>query len=346
MYRICKVLNHNGVIALDMNDSKEYVLLGKGVGFGKKPGERFEQPADCTVYSLQETSSRGDAAELIKSIQPEYFQMANRILNEAERHFGKIDRSILFPMADHIAFAVQRLQKGEKISNPLTEDIKTLFHSEFKVASMIQTILKEEKQIDIDEDEIGYVALHIHSALEKESVSVSMQMARAVRDCVSVIEEQRGIRINVMSLSYNRLMNHVKYMVARVLKGESLKVNMNDYVQHNFPDAFELATTVCDHLSHALHKPLEELEIGYLAMHIERIRHLCTERAIQYAVSVHFFSFFWEKRTKVDKKILEKRTKTVEKVLEKRTKAGEKVLEKRTKAAKKVLEKRTNILAG
>ena len=154
MYRICKVLNHNGVIALDMNDSKEYVLLGKGVGFGKKPGERFEQPADCTVYSLQETSSRGDAAELIKSIQPEYFQMANRILNEAERHFGKIDRSILFPMADHIAFAVQRLQKGEKISNPLTEDIKTLFHSEFKVASMIQTILKEEKQIDIDEDEI------------------------------------------------------------------------------------------------------------------------------------------------------------------------------------------------
>ena len=39
---------------------------------------------------------------------------------------------------------------------------------------------------------------------------------------------------------------------------------MNDYVQHNFPESFELATTVCDHLSHALHKPLEELEIGYL----------------------------------------------------------------------------------
>ena len=171
MYRICKVLNHNGVIAIDMNNSKEYVLLGKGVGFGKKPGERFEQPVDCTVYSLQETSSRGDAADLIKTIQPEYFQMANRILNEAERHFGKIDRSILFPMADHIAFAVQRLQKGEQISNPLTEDIKTLFHAEFKVASLIRPILKEEKQIDIDDDEIGYVALHIHSALEKESVS-------------------------------------------------------------------------------------------------------------------------------------------------------------------------------
>ena len=49
----------------------------------------------------------------------------------------------------------------------MTEDIKTLFHSEFKVASLIRPILKEEKQIDIDDDEIGYVALHIHSALEK-----------------------------------------------------------------------------------------------------------------------------------------------------------------------------------
>ena len=142
-----------------------------------------------------------------------------------------------------------------------------------KGGDMINKIIAESDnvKIDIDDDEIGYVALHIHSALEKESVSVSMQMAQAVRDCVSMIEEQRGIHINVMSLSYNRLMNHVKYMVARVLKGESLKVNMNDYVQHNFPESYELATTVCNHLSHALRKPLEELEIGYLAMHIERV---------------------------------------------------------------------------
>lgn len=62
MYRICKVLNHNGVIALDMNDSKEYVLLGKGVGFGKKPGELFEQlqTVRCILYRrhLQEETRR------------------------------------------------------------------------------------------------------------------------------------------------------------------------------------------------------------------------------------------------------------------------------------------------
>ena len=177
VYRICRVLNHNGVIAFDMQDSKEYVLLGKGVGFGKKVGERMERPGECTVYSLQVTSSRGSASELARSIDPEYLEMTNQILNLAEEQFGTIDRSILFPMADHIAFAVKRMQKGEQISNPLTPDIKTLFNGEFKVALKLKEYLEKDKGIIVPDDEIGYVALHIHSALEKESVAVSMQMA-------------------------------------------------------------------------------------------------------------------------------------------------------------------------
>ncbi len=36
MYRVSKVLNNNGVIAIDMDENKEYVILGKGVGFGKR----------------------------------------------------------------------------------------------------------------------------------------------------------------------------------------------------------------------------------------------------------------------------------------------------------------------
>lgn len=271
MYRIGKVLNHNSVIAIDMDSNKEYVILGRGIGFGKKVGERFEKPVECTVYSLQETSTKGKAKELIKSVEPEYLEIANTILNEAEKKFGKIDRSILFPMADHIAFAVKRIEKGEQILNPLTADIKTLFYSEFKIADMLRELLQKEKGIEVAEDEIGYVALHIHSALEKESVAVSMQMAGAVRECITLIEERKRRQIDVMSLSYNRLMNHIKYMVARVQKGESLKVNMNDYVEHNFPESFSVATLICDHLSNALKMQLEEVEIGYLAMHIERV---------------------------------------------------------------------------
>ena len=60
----------------------------------------------------------------------------------------------------------------------------------------------------IDEHEIGYIALHVHAAIEDEKVSQAMQIARAVRECVTLVEQQTGMKIDVMSLAYNRLMNH------------------------------------------------------------------------------------------------------------------------------------------
>lgn len=271
MFRVKKALNHNTLIAIGMDDNQEYLLIGKGIGFGRKVSERLDVPDGCTVYSLYEQTERGAANELVKSIDPIFLEIAEQVLKEGEKVFGKIDWSILFPMADHIAFAVKRIQNQEQISNPLTSDIQALFHMEYKTAECIRPILKERLQVEIDEHEISYIALHIHSAIEDENVALSMQIARTVRECIELVEEETGEKIDVMSLSYNRLMNHVRYMVARAIRDEKLKLNMNDYMSVKFPDAFRLASIVCEHLERYLKKPLDEVEIGYLAMHIQRV---------------------------------------------------------------------------
>ena len=271
MFRVKKVLNHNTLIGIGMEDNREYLLIGKGIGFGKKVSERIGAPEECTVYSLHEQTQRGPAAELVKSVDPVFLEISEQILKESERIFGKIDWAILFPMADHIAYAVKRIRNQEQISNPLTEDIRALFHMEYKTAQRIGPILKERLGVEIDEHEIGYIALHIHSAIEDENVALSMQIARTVRECIQLVEEETGMKIDTVSLSYNRLMNHVRYMAARAVKGEKLKLNMNDYMSEKFPDAFRLASTVCGHLEKYLKKPLDEVEVGYLAMHIQRV---------------------------------------------------------------------------
>lgn len=271
MFRVKKALNHNTLIAIGMNDNQEYLMIGKGIGFGRKVSERIEAPKGCTVYSLHEQTERGNATELVKGMDPVFLEIAEQVLKEGEKVFGKIDWSILFPMADHIAFAVKRIRNQEQISNPLTNDIQALFHMEYKTAECIRPILKECLGVEIDEHEIGYIALHVHSAIEDENVALSMQIARTVRECIDLVEEETGEKIDVMSLSYNRLMNHVRYMVARAIRNEKLKLNMNDYMSVKFPDAFRLASTVCGHLERYLKKPLDEVEIGYLAMHIQRV---------------------------------------------------------------------------
>ena len=272
MYRVSKVLNNNGVIAIDMDENKEYVILGKGVGFGKKVSQRFDKPEGCTTYRLEQETERGSAKELVKGIEPEYLEIADAILTESQKVFGdSIDRGILFPLADHISFAVTRIRRNEQISNPLTEDIKVLFYSEFKVAETLKTILRERLQIEIDDHEVGYVALHIHSAIGDEKVSVAMLTARAVRECIDMIEKATGKPIDVLSLSYNRLMNHMKYMVARASTGEKLNLDMNEYMLDQYPQAYKVATDICKNLEGCIGHNLDETETGYLAMHIQRV---------------------------------------------------------------------------
>lgn len=272
MYRVSKVLNNNGVIAIDMDENKEYVILGKGVGFGKKVSQRFDKPEGCTTYRLEQETERGSAKELVKGIEPEYLEIADAILTESQKVFGdSIDRGILFPLADHISFAVARIRRNEQISNPLTEDIKVLFYSEFKVAETLKTILRERLQIEIDDHEVGYVALHIHSAIGDEKVSVAMQTARAVRECIDMLEKATGKPIDVLSLSYNRLMNHMKYMVARASTGEKLNLDMNEYMLDQYPQAYKVATDICKNLEECIGHKLDETETVYLAMHIQRV---------------------------------------------------------------------------
>lgn len=271
MYRVKKVLNHNSVIVVKTGENKEYLILGKGIGFGKKVSEKVEKRAGDTIYSLQDLTERGEAREIIKTISPICLELANEVLNRAEQEFGKIDRTILFPMADHIEYAVQRIQRNEQISNPLTEDIRVLFYKEYKIAQCMEKLLWDQLGVRIDEHEIGYIALHVHSAIDDEKVSQAMQIAGAVRECICLVEEKTGKKIDVMSLAYNRLMNHVRYMVARALNGEKLKLNMNDYMEVKFPKAFQIAEKICDEIGHSIRKKLDDTEIGYLAMHIERV---------------------------------------------------------------------------
>ena len=46
---------------------------------------------------------------------------------------------------------------------------------------------------------------------------------------------------------------------------------MNDYMGVKFPQAFQTAKEICDQVGRSLRCQLNEVEIGYLAMHIERV---------------------------------------------------------------------------
>ena len=271
MYRITKVLNHNAVLAQNLDDRQENLIVGKGAGFGRKPGERADFPRDFTVYQLSQKCDRGNPRELVRRIDPVYLSIANSIILDAKDTFGPVDTSILVPMADHIAFAAQRIAKQVPLSNPLTPDIKALFPQEYEVAARGGELIRRQTGVVFSDDELGYIALHVHSSLESMQVSQAMQTAAITRACIDLVQKATGEVIDVSSLSYHRLMSHMKYMAARLIKGEKLSMDVNPIMRQSCPEAFEIAQSICLQLGQTLGRTVDEAEVGYLAMHIQRV---------------------------------------------------------------------------
>ena len=272
MFKILKVLNNNGILVMDLDRKQEFIFLGKGVGFGKKVNQNVKKIENSKAYLFTEEQSRQDSIHTIKSISPVFIEIAGGIIEEAEKEFGEVDNNILLPLADHMAFAIKRMEEGIELKNPFSKEIKVLFEEEYHVAEKGRELLKEKIGIEINDDEVGYITLHVHTALTREHVVQSMDIARMIQEGVQTIEQELGERLDADTISYTRLLTHMKFMILRVINGEKLRLDMTDYVLENFSDSFDLAKRICQEFEKNIQKPFPNIEISYFAIHIERVK--------------------------------------------------------------------------
>lgn len=272
MFKILKVLNNNGVLVMDLDSKQEYIFLGKGVGFGKKVNQNVDSIDNAKAYRFTQEQSRQDSIHTIKSISPVFIEIAGSIIEEAEKKFGTVDNNILLVLADHIAFAIKRMQEGIELKNPFAKEIKVLFEEEYSVAKMGREFIKEKIGVEINDDEVGYITLHVHTALTREHVVQSMDIARMIQEGIQKIEMELGTMLDDETISYTRLLTHMKFMILRVINEEKLHLDMTSYVLDNFPSSFDLAKRICKGFENVTKKPFPDIEISYFAIHIERVK--------------------------------------------------------------------------
>ena len=76
MYRVIKVLNNNGILVLDDVNGQELILLGNGVGFGHRMGERMTELPKGRRYEL--VSEKTPALIRVNGIDPLYIEAAGK----------------------------------------------------------------------------------------------------------------------------------------------------------------------------------------------------------------------------------------------------------------------------
>lgn len=270
MEKIVKILNHNAVIVHEQDTNSTLLILNTGVGFGKKINEYIEIDGIETVYHIQPMSSKGKTDVLLQNLDPIYIEISSDIMMKAKEKFEDIDENKLLPLADHIAFAINRMQNKMQVTNSFSNEIRLLYPEEWKIAAKSREIIFNKLGHLINDDEIGFITLHLHSTQEMSNDDAFI-MAIIVNESIREIEKEYDIEIDLNSLSYSRLMIHMKYLIARLHEDEVITLDMEDYTKESIPDSYALAVRIIKRIEDSLNREVPVIETGYLAMHIDRI---------------------------------------------------------------------------
>ncbi len=93
---------------------------------------------------------------------------------------------------------------------------------------------------------------------------------RVIREFFKVLQKDLRIHIDGISLSYIRLMNHIKFLLLRLNNEEELQEWISQAFQRKSSRLHNQAKILCNDLAKVLHKDLPDSELGYLALHFRK----------------------------------------------------------------------------
>ncbi|KGX88126.1 glucose PTS transporter transcription antiterminator GlcT [Pontibacillus litoralis] len=268
-----RVLNNNVVVANQFN-GEEVILIGKGIGFGKKKGEQIAEGTVEKVYRLEDASTQEQYKQLLPQLNEEFIVFMNHIMHHIEtRMESKLNEHVHIALTDHIAFAVKRLGEGLDFKNPFLLEIQSLYPKEYEVAEEVVRMIDDWLGYQLPDGEIGFIAIHIHSAITDKKVAEINQNSELIQQLTTVIEGQLFIQIDRQSVDYHRLVQHLRRAIERAHKQEGLggRNKLDEVLKEEYPLCYNLSWKLIKIMQQKLQKPVDEAEAIYLTIHLQRL---------------------------------------------------------------------------
>ena len=269
--RVIKKINNNVALCLD-NNNHELIAFGKGIGFPKIPYELDDlNKIDRTYYGINH-----NYLNLIDKIPEEIFEISAKIADYASgKIMNELNPNIIFTLADHINFAIQRYQKKIAIKMPFSYDIQHLYEKEMNIGKIAVKFINKELKIRLSSDEAVGIALHfINSENMEKTKNGNISENAIIDDIVSIIEKEFNIGISKKGINYSRFISHMQYLLKRQEKYITINSDnekMFEMMKKEYQQTFECVLKIKRYFEEKLGWNPSNEELLYLMLHVNRL---------------------------------------------------------------------------
>ena len=221
--KILKVFNNNSVAAIS-DDLGDIILTVSGIGFQKKAGDLVDETKIEKTYLFKDDQKKR-FEQSIAEVPAVYYEIAHKIVSKAVKDL-KVDFSgeIFIAISDHLSFAVKRKKENIYLPNIILNETKIIYKEEYKVGLWALNYIENKIGIRLDEDEAGYLALHLVNFSLSNNANNAMKIVTLTKEVLNLIKKTMKVELEEDSIGYTRISTHLKFLAERIFRDDASSV--------------------------------------------------------------------------------------------------------------------------
>ena len=275
--KFIKNYNNNAALVEDQNHT-EWIVLGKGIGFGMKAGMDIDDTKIAKRFIAED--SKDLEPENFKDLSQKAMEAAGDVAEMSKEKFGiTFNGYQYFALADHIDFSIKRTLDGIEFADGTVKwEVKKLFPKEFAVALEALKIIKEDTGIVMGESEAIYLTYHfINAESDGTKLKDTVKISKYINGIINIVQYQYGIELDPESFNYNRFIGHLRALMVQHIshstKNDNLDPSLLQLMQVKYKRASETVERINQYLKQNADWELNDDDRVYMALHICRVTH-------------------------------------------------------------------------
>lgn len=273
--RIEKVINNNIISARD-DKGVELVVMGRGIGFDKKPGNEITDGKIEKIFRLDKMDDREHFKELLASLPLEYIRLSTDIITYAKDSLElKLNQNVYLTLTDHIDFALNRHREGMDFNNVLYDEIRLFYPVEYSIGRYALELIEERTGYRLAEDEAASIALHIINGELDSAMGTTFFMIKMMREMMGIIEKNISIPEG-RNYPKDRLISDLKQLANRLVSEKLISGRRDEklylFVEDNYTEEYRIINSINDYIGKEYKCSMTEEEKIYLTLSIKRIK--------------------------------------------------------------------------